>query len=251
MKPSSCTFDAEALAADPSLELEYITAPPRMRLYEEISTKIFSIYMWYVSAEDIHVYSIDECFIDVTSYLNAYDMTLHELAKAMIHEVLYQTGITATAGIGTNLYLSKVAMDIVAKHVPADKDGVRIAELNERTYRELLWCHTPLTDFWNIGSGIAERVAALGCFTMGDIARLSMTNGKALYKKLGVKAELVIDHAWGWEPIDIPTIRSYHPGSSMPGKSARITTAGSRRTMRMAPGIWRSGRHPQRISVPV
>ena len=210
----SSSFDAEALAADPSLELEYITAPPRMRLYEEISTKIFSIYMRYVSAEDIHVYSIDECFIDVTGYLNTYGMTPHELAKAMIREVLYQTGITATAGIGTNLYLSKVAMDIVAKHVPADKDGVRIAELNERTYRELLWCHTPLTDFWNVGSGIAERVAELGCFTMGDIARLSMTNGEALYKKLGVKAELVIDHAWGWEPIDIPTIRSYHPGSS-------------------------------------
>lgn len=160
------------------------------------------------------MYSIDEYFIDVTSYLNTYHMTAHELAKAMIREVLYQTGITATTGIGTNLYLSKVAMDIVAKHVPADKDGVRIAELNERTYRELLWCHTPLTDFWNIGSGIAERVAELGCFTMGDIARHSMTNGEALYKKLGVKAELVIDHAWGWEPIDIPTIRSYHPGSS-------------------------------------
>ncbi|MBR1382907.1 MAG: DNA methylase, partial [Ruminococcus sp.] len=206
--------DAEALAADPSLELDYIVAPPRMRLYEEISTKIFSIYMRYVSAEDIHVYSIDECFIDATGYLNIYHMTAHELAMTMIREVLYETGITATAGIGTNLYLAKVAMDIVAKHVPADKDGVRIAELNEQTYRELLWCHTPLTDFWGFGAGTAKRVAALDCFTMGDIARLSTVNEDALYKILGVKAEIVIDHAWGWEPTEIKTIKSYRPGSN-------------------------------------
>lgn len=210
---ASSSFDADALAADPALELSYIIAPPRMRLYEEISTKIFSIYMRYVSSEDIHVYSIDECFIDATGYLNTYHMTAHELAMTMIREVLYETGITATAGIGTNLYLAKVAMDIVAKHVPADKDGVRIAELNEQTYRELLWCHTPLTDFWNVGHGIAERVAAIGCYTMGDIARASMTQGEKLYRLLGVKAELVIDHAWGWEPTDIPTIKQYHPGS--------------------------------------
>ena len=211
---SSASFDAEALAADPSLELSYIIAPPRMRLYEEISTKIFSIYMRYISPEDIHVYSIDECFIDATGYLSTYHMTAHELAMTMIREVLYETGITATAGIGTNLYLAKVAMDIVAKHVRADKDGVRIAELNERTYRELLWCHTPMTDFWNFGPGTVKRLAALKCFKMGDIARFSMTNGDLLYKALGVKAETVIDHAWGWEPIEIPAIKAYRPASN-------------------------------------
>lgn len=211
---TSESFDAEALANDPALKLSFIIAPPRMRLYEEISTKIFSIYMRYVSAEDIHVYSIDECFIDATGYLNTYHMTAHELAMTMIREVLYETGITATAGIGTNLYLAKVAMDIVAKHVPADKDGVRIAELDEKRYRELLWCHTPLTDFWGFGAGTAKRVAALDCFTMGDIARLSTQNEDLLYKVLGVKAEIVIDHAWGWEPTEIKTIKSYRPGSN-------------------------------------
>lgn len=211
---SSASFDAEALAADPSLELSYIIAPPRMRLYEEISTKIFSIYMRYISPEDIHVYSIDECFIDATGYLSTYHMTAHELAMTMIREVLYETGITATAGIGTNLYLAKVAMDIVAKHVPADKDGVRIAELDEMKYRELLWCHTPLTDFWGLGGGTAARVAALNCYTMGDIARLSKINEDLLYKALGVKAEIVIDHAWGWEPTEIATIKSYRPSTN-------------------------------------
>ena len=211
---SSASFDAEALAADPSLELSYIIAPPRMRLYEEISTKIFSIYMRYISPEDIHVYSIDECFIDATGYLSTYHMTAHELAMTMIREVLYETGITATAGIGTNLYLAKVAMDIVAKHVPADKDGVRIAELDEMKYRELLWCHTPLTDFWGLGGGTAARVAALNCYTMGDIARLSTINEDLLYKAMGVKAEIVIDHAWGWEPTEIATIKSYRPSTN-------------------------------------
>lgn len=211
---SSASFDAEALAADPSLELSYIIAPPRMRLYEEISTKIFSIYMRYISPEDIHVYSIDECFIDATGYLSTYHMTAHELAMTMIREVLYETGITATAGIGTNLYLAKVAMDIVAKHVPADKDSVRIAELDEMKYRELLWCHTPLTDFWGLGGGTAARVAALNCYTMGDIARLSTINEDLLYKALGVKAEIVIDHAWGWEPTEIATIKSYRPSTN-------------------------------------
>lgn len=211
---SSASFDAEALAADPSLELSYIIAPPRMRLYEEISTKIFSIYMRYISPEDIHVYSIDECFIDATGYLSTYHMTAHELAMTMIREVLYETGITATAGIGTNLYLAKVAMDIVAKHVPADKDGVRIAELDEMKYRELLWCHTPLTDFWGLGGGTAARVAALNCYTMGDIARLSTINEDLLYKALGVKAEIVIDHAWGWEPTEIATVKSYRPSTN-------------------------------------
>ncbi len=211
---SSASFDAEALAADPSLELSYIIALPRMRLYEEISTKIFSIYMRYISPEDIHVYSIDECFIDATGYLSTYHMTAHELAMTMIREVLYETGITATAGIGTNLYLAKVAMDIVAKHVPADKDGVRIAELDEMKYRELLWCHTPLTDFWGLGGGTAARVAALNCYTMGDIARLSTINEDLLYKALGVKAEILIDHAWGWEPTEIATIKSYRPSTN-------------------------------------
>lgn len=211
---SSASFDAEALAADPSLELSYIIAPPRMRLYEEISTKIFSIYMRYISPEDIHVYSIDECFIDATGYLTTYHMTAHELAMTMIREVLYETGITATAGIGTNLYLAKVAMDIVAKHVPADKDGVRIAKLDEMKYRELLWCHTPLTDFWGLGGGTAARVAALNCYTMGDIARLSTINEDLLYKALGVKAEIVIDHAWGWEPTEIATIKAYRPSTN-------------------------------------
>ena len=211
---SSESFDADALAADPSLKLSYIIAPPRMRLYEEISTKIFSIYMRYISAEDIHVYSIDECFIDATGYLTTYHMTAHELAMTMIREVLYETGITATAGIGTNMYLAKVAMDIVAKHVPADKDGVRIAELDEMKYRELLWCHTPLTDFWGFGAGTAKRVAALNCFTMGDIARLSTINEDLLYKALGVKAEIVIDHAWSWEPTEIAMIKAYRPSSN-------------------------------------
>lgn len=211
---TSSSFDAEALATDPALELSYIIAPPRMRLYEEISTKIFSIYMRYISPEDIHVYSIDECFIDATGYLNTYHMTAHELAMTMIREVLYETGITATAGIGTNLFLAKVAMDIVSKHVPADKDGVRIAELDEMKYRELLWCHTPLTDFWGIGGGTAARIAELNCFTMGDIARLSTINEDLLYKALGLKAEIVIDHAWGWEPTVISTIKEYRPSTN-------------------------------------
>ena len=211
---TSSSFDAEALAADPSLELAYIVAPPRMALYEKISTRVFSIYMKYVSPEDIHVYSIDECFLDVTAYLRTYRMNAHELAITMIREVLYTTGITATAGIGTNLYLAKVAMDIVAKHVPADQDGVRIAELDERKYRKLLWCHTPLTDFWRVGRGIARRMEKLGCHTMGDIARLSVQNEDAIYGALGINAELLIDHAWGWEPTTIARIRQYRPESN-------------------------------------
>lgn len=205
------SFDSGALEADPHLKLSYIVAPPRMKLYEEVSTKIFSIYLKYVSAEDIHVYSIDECFIDVTAYLNTYSMTAHELAMTMIKDVLYNTGITATAGVGTNLYLAKIAMDVVAKHVPADKDGVRIAELDEQSYRELLWCHTPLTDFWRCGPGIARRMRALGCYTMGDIARLSTVNEDVIYKALGVNAELLIDHAWGVEPTLISAIKAYRP----------------------------------------
>ena len=211
LRLSSPSFDAEALAADPSLELSYIVAPPRMKLYEKISTQIFGIYSKYISADDIHVYSIDECFLDVTAYLNTYHLTAHELAMTMIREVLYTTGITATAGIGTNMYLAKVAMDIVAKHVPADEQGVRIAELDELSYRDLLWCHTPLTDFWRVGRGIARRMEALGLFTMGDIARQSVRNESVLYAALGKNAELLIDHAWGWEPTEIKTIKSYKP----------------------------------------
>ncbi|MCR4675609.1 MAG: DNA methylase [Sphaerochaetaceae bacterium] len=208
---ASYSYNTEALSSDPSLGLTYIVAPPRMRLYEKISTQVFSVYKKYVSPDDIHVYSIDECFIDVTDYLNTYSLSAHELALTMIKEVLYLTGITATAGIGTNMYLAKIAMDIVAKHVEADKDGVRIAELDEKSYREKLWCHKPLTDFWRCGRGIAARMNALGCYTMGDIARLSVTNEDLLYKALGINAELLIDHAWGWEPTEISTIKSYRP----------------------------------------
>lgn len=206
--------DARELAADPALELSYIAAPPRMKLYEKISTKIFSIYAKYVSPEDIHVYSIDECFLDVTHYLKTYGKTAHELAISMIREVLAETGITATCGIGTNLYLAKVAMDIVAKHVPPDGDGVRIAELDEISYREKLWCHTPLTDFWRVGRGISRRLSALGLATMGDIARQSVRDESVLYDALGINAELLIDHAWGREPTEIAAIHAYEPEST-------------------------------------
>ncbi|MBQ9664626.1 MAG: DNA methylase [Oscillospiraceae bacterium] len=208
---ASSSFDAEALAADPALELSYVIAPPRMRYYEEVSTKIFSIYKKYISPEDIHVYSIDECFLDVTRYLETYHLTAHELAMSLIREVLFETGITATAGIGTNMYLAKIAMDIVAKHVAADKDGVRIAELDEMRYRELLWCHRPLTDFWRVGHGIARRLENMGLYTMGDVARRSVTDEESLYKEFGINAELLIDHAWGWEPTEIKTIKVYRP----------------------------------------
>ena len=214
---TSTSFDAEALQTDPSLELGYIVAPPRMKLYEQISTQIVSVYMKYISPDDILVYSIDEVFLDLTGYLNTYAMTAHELVMQMIREVLYTTGITATAGIGTNMYLAKVAMDIVAKHVPADKDGVRIAEIDEIKYRELLWCHKPLTDFWRVGPGIARRLESLGCYTMGDVARLSEKDEGKLYDALGINAELVIDHAWGWEPSDIATIKTYKPQSNSLG----------------------------------
>ncbi|SDA20677.1 DNA polymerase V [Ruminococcus sp. YE71] len=212
---SGGSFDADALAADPSLELSYITATPRMRLYEDYSSRIYSIYLKYISAEDIVVYSIDEVFMDVTGYLTAYNMTAHELAMTMIREVLYETGITATAGIGTNLYLAKICMDIVAKHSPADKDGVRIAELDERKYRELLWTHRPLTDFWRIGAGISRKLEAMHLYTMGDVARASLEPRleQKLYKTFGVNAELIIDHAWGWEPTTVPAIKSYRPSA--------------------------------------
>ncbi len=190
---------------------DFIIAPPRMAKYIEVSCKIYDIYLKYIAPEDIHVYSIDEVFMDVTSYLQAYRQTAHELAITMIRDVLKQTGITATAGIGTNMYLAKVAMDIVAKKMPADKDGVRIAELDEMSYRQQLWDHHPLTDFWRVGHGIAERLSHYGIDTMGKIARCSIEKEELLYKLFGVNAELLIDHAWGWEPCTIDLVKAYRP----------------------------------------
>lgn len=201
----------EELQAHPDWEVDFITAPPRMAQYIRYSTKIYQIYLRYVSAEDVHVYSIDEVMMDVTNYLATYRKSAHELAMEMIQAVLKETGITATAGIGTNLYLCKVAMDIVAKHIPADKDGVRIAELDEMTYRKLLWNHRPLTNFWRIGRGIARKLEAHGLDTMGKVARCSLLNEDLLYKLFGVNAELIIDHAWGWEPCTIEEVKAYRP----------------------------------------
>ena len=195
-------------------KLDYIAAPPRMRRYIEVSTRIYRIYLKYIAPEDIHVYSIDEVFMDVTDYLGTYKLTAHELAMKMIRDVLHQTGITATAGIGTNMYLCKVAMDIVAKKIPADKDGVRIAELDEMTYRRELWDYRPITKFWRVGRGIAEKLALYGIDTMGKIARCSMLNEELLYRLFGVNAELLIDHAWGWEPCTIDMVKAYKPESS-------------------------------------
>ena len=211
---------ADRLRANPGLKLEPIIAPPQMAHYMDCSAGIYQTYLNYVSPEDIHVYSIDEVFIDVTPYLNTYKCSAHELAIRMIRDVLHRTGITATAGIGTNLFLCKVAMDIVAKKLPADADGVRIAELDERSYREQLWSHRPLTDFWRVGKGISRRLEANGLFTMGDIARCSLgqdherRNEELLYRLFGVNAELLIDHAWGREPCGIPDIKAYKPKSS-------------------------------------
>ncbi len=199
------------------LELDFIAATPRMKKYMEYSTKIYQIYLKYVAPEDIHVYSVDEVFIDVTNYLKYNKMTPHEMAKTMISDVLSETGITATAGIGTNMYLCKVAMDIEAKHIPADADGVRIAYLDERLYREKLWDHRPLTDFWRVGKGYAKKLEANGMYTMGDVARCSVGKKGSfysedlLYKLFGVNAELLIDHAWGWEPCTIAEIKNYRP----------------------------------------
>lgn len=213
---SGASFDDEALKSDPSLEISYIIAPPRMRLYEEYSSRIYATYLKYVAPEDILVYSIDEVFIDVTDYLHTYGMTAHELTMTMIRDVLYNTGITATAGIGTNLYLAKVAMDIVAKKAKPDKDGVRIAELDEMKYRELLWAHRPLTDFWRIGGGISAKLESMQLFTMGDVARASLNPfmEERLYKTFGINAELIIDHAWGWEPVTMDVIKQYRPSTT-------------------------------------
>ena len=192
-------------------DVDFIIAKPRMAYYIEVSTRIYSIYLKYIAPEDILVYSIDEVFIDATPYLDTYKMTAHQLAIKMIRDVLQQTGITATAGIGTNMYLCKVAMDIVAKKMPADKDGVRIAELDEMTYRRELWDHKPLTAFWRVGKGIARKLAVYGIDTMGKVARMSVLNEELLYKLFGVNAELLIDHAWGWEPCTINDAKSYRP----------------------------------------
>ena len=200
---SGKSWDDIELKKNPELELDYIVATPRMALYMKYSTLIYQIYLRYIAPEDIHVYSIDEVMIDATPYLETYHMTAKELAKTMIRDILGETGITATAGIGTNLYLCKIAMDIIAKHVPADKDGVRIGELDEKSYREKLWDHQPLTDFWRVGRGYAKKLNSVGLYTMGDIARCSLGgqadfyNEDLLYKMFGVNAELLVDHAWG------------------------------------------------------
>jgi DNA polymerase V len=199
------------------VEVDFICAIPRMQLYMDYSTKIYEIYLKYIAPEDIHVYSVDEVFIDATHYLNTYKMSPKELALHMIKDILNETGITATAGIGTNLYLCKVAMDIVAKHMPANEDGVRIAELDEYSYRKYLWNHRPLTDFWRVGQGYAKKLEAHGLMTMGDVARCSIGNKNEyynedlLYEFFGINAELLIDHAWGWEPVSIADIKSYKP----------------------------------------
>lgn len=195
-------------------KVEFIIAPPRMAYYIDYSTRIYEVYLKYIAPEDIHVYSIDEVFIDATEYLKLYKTTAHDLAMKMIRDVLRTTGITATAGIGTNMYLCKVAMDIVAKHIPADKDGVRIAELDEMSYRRLLWDHQPLTDFWRTGKGLQKTLNRYGLYTMGDIARASLKSEDFFFKTFGVNAELIIDHAWGWEPCTIDYIKAYRPQTS-------------------------------------
>ena len=194
--------------------VEYIIAPPRMGYYIEVSSKVYSIYLRFIAPEDLHVYSIDEVFIDATEYLRLYNTTPHDLAMRLVQEVLKETGITATAGIGPNLYLCKVAMDIEAKHSAPDKDGVRVAALDERSYRQKYWTHRPLTDFWRIGKGTEKRLAALGLYTLGDVARRSLTDEESLYRAFGVNAELLIDHAWGWEPCTLAEIKAYKPATS-------------------------------------
>ncbi|MEG2507226.1 MAG: DNA methylase [Longicatena sp.] len=220
IKASTNDFE---LKASNALSLDYITAPPQMARYMEYSTKIYNIYLKYIAPEDIHVYSIDEVFMDVTNYLNTYHLSAHELAMKIILDVLETTGITATAGIGTNLYLCKIAMDIEAKHIQPDKNGVRIAVLDEMSYRKKLWSHRPLTDFWRVGKGYAKKLEENGMFTMGDIARCSIGlpsdyhNEDLLYKLFGINAELLIDHAWGWEPCSIAEVKAYKPSSNSIG----------------------------------
>lgn len=212
--------NADELEKNPSLMLDYIVAPPQMARYMKCSTDIFAIYTKYVAPKDIHVYSVDEVFIDASCYLRAEKISAHQFALKIIRDVLKTTGITATAGIGTNMYLAKIAMDIIAKHIPADSDGVRIAELDEISYRKLLWDHRPLTDFWRVGRGYAKKLEDNGIYTMGDIARCSLRekgryfSEELLYKLFGINAELLIDHAWGYEPCTIDDIKSYRPESN-------------------------------------
>ncbi|MBQ8616654.1 MAG: DNA methylase [Oscillospiraceae bacterium] len=228
---SSSSFHAPDIAADPSLKLDYITAPPRMAKYMDYSTRIYRVYLKYIAPEDIHVYSVDEVFMDITPYLALYRMDARQLVSTLVQEVLHTTGITAAAGIGTNLYLAKVAMDIVAKHVPADENGVRIAQLDELSYRQQLWTHTPLTDFWRVGRGYARKLERAGLYTMGDIARCSIGqrsdfhNEDLLYKMFGVNAELLIDHAWGWESCTMADIKAYRPQSHSLGSGQVLSCA--------------------------
>lgn len=213
---TGASYSIEELRSNSSVSVDYIVAVPRMALYVEYSTRIYNVYLKYIAPEDIHIYSIDEVFIDVTAYLKTYKMSPHDLAMTIIRDVLKTTGITATAGIGSNLYLAKIAMDIVAKKMPPDIDGVRIAEIDEMSYRQLLWNHKPLTSFWRVGRGYAKKLEANGMYTMGDIARMSLSpyGEKLLYKLFGINAELLIDHAWGWEPCTLADVKAYRPATT-------------------------------------
>ena len=208
------SFDDLELKKNKSLKLDYIVAPPRMNYYMKYSTNIYSIYLKYFAPEDIYVYSIDEVFCDITNYLKLYNKNPKEIVTMVINDIYTTTGITATGGIGTNMFLAKVAMDVVAKHVDADDKGVRIAELDEKRYREIIWSHEPITDIWNVGKGIAKKLKEHGIYTMGDVARCSLENDNLLYNLFGVNAELLIDHAWGYEPVTIKDIKSYRPSST-------------------------------------
>lgn len=220
---SGSSYNKKELDDDLNLKLDYIVAPPRMSFYMEYSIRIYNVYLKYIAPEDIHVYSIDEVFIDITSYLNTYGLSAKELVQKIILDVLHETGITATAGIGTNLYLAKIAMDVVAKHIPADEHGVRIAELDEISYRKQLWEHKPLTDFWRVGKGYKKKLESVGLYTMGDIARCSLGkeadyyNEDLLRRMFGKNTELLIDHAWGWEPVTITDIKNYKPDNNSIG----------------------------------
>ncbi len=220
------SIDINEIVNNPNLLVDYIVAPPRMQYYMDYSAKIFEIYLKYVAPEDVHIYSIDEVFMDITNYLSSYDNSPYKMAMTIIKNVLRETGVTATAGIGTNMYLAKVAMDVVAKHTEADEDGVRIAFLNEKLYRETLWEHRPITDLWRVGRGTAKKLEELGLYTMGDIALKSVQkNGEdVLYRAFGVGAEFLIDHAWGWEPCKIEDIRKYKPKSKSIGSGQVLHT---------------------------
>ena len=230
-KLTGSSWKDKEVKASPSLAVDYLVAPPRMALYMEVSSQIYKVYLKYIAPEDIHVYSIDEVFLDVTGYLAAYRLSARELAAKMILDVQNTMGITATAGIGTNLYLSKVAMDIVAKHTQPDENGVRIARLDELSYRRALWSHRPLTDFWRVGKGYAKKLEEHGLYTMGDIARCSVGrdtdyyNEELLYRLFGINAELLIDHAWGWEPCTIADIKAYKPASNSVGSGQVLPCA--------------------------